>query len=502
MIDILLNTATTERRGAVRENGKVKEIFIERPEEERIAGSIYKGRVKDVLPGMQAAFVDIGREKNGFLYRDELVGYKLLEEAYEVKEKRSISEFITEGQEVIVQVTKEEFGQKGARLTENVSLSGKYTVFLPDGGYIGISKKMSTEDVREEWRTRAENMLVDQEGMIIRTICESLTEDIVAEDIRFLREDWERIMKEATSKRPPSLIYQDAGIVERLLRDYPLDQIQKIIVDHFPDVQAIKRLLRFEKKDIEKVVHYRGHENLFSAQGVEKELDKALKPKVWLKNGGFLMIEKTEALTVIDVNTGRFTGKQDLEETIRKTNIEAATEIAAQLRLRDISGLIVIDFIDMKREENKEAVVKILEHELQKDRTKTNVAGMSTLGLVEMTRKKVRKGLEDTLFQACEPCQGTGLIVSDEAMAYRVERLLHEHREMEAEAMVLEVPARVYDWLHYQNQGLKLLAAWQNRYDFTLFLFAASSVKHITIRYTGTIEMAQERLESLKQQSE
>ncbi|MDQ0298712.1 ribonuclease G [Salibacterium salarium] len=500
MIDILLNTATTERRGAVRENGKIKEIFIERPAEERIAGSIYKGRVKDVLPGMQAAFVDIGRKKNGFLYRDELVGYKLLDEAYEVKEKRSISEFITEGQEVVVQVTKEEFGQKGARLTENVSLSGKYTVYLPDGGYIGVSKKMSTEDSREKWRTQAQRMLHNQEGVIIRTICEPLAEDIVAEDIRFLREDWERLMKDAKTKRTPSLIYQDGGIVERVLRDYPLEQIQQIIMDHLPDVQYVKRLLRYEEKDIEKVVHYKGNENLFSSQGVEKELDKALKPTVWLKNGGFLMIEKTEALTVIDVNTGRYTGKQDLEETIRKTNIEAAVEIATQLRLRDISGLIVIDFIDMKKEENKETVVNTLERELGKDRTKTNVAGMSSLGLVEMTRKKIRKGLADTLLQACEPCNGAGLVFSEEAIAYQIERLLHEYRETEAEAMVLEVPKRVYEWLH--DQGAQFLSSWENRYHFTLFLCGSPFTEKITIRYNGTIQIAKDRLESLKRAGE
>ncbi|MFZ4450540.1 Rne/Rng family ribonuclease [Salibacterium aidingense] len=493
MMDILLNSATTERRAALRENGRITEIFIERPDQERIAGSIYKGRVKDVLPGMQAAFVDIGREKNGFLYRDELVGYKLLQEPYEEKEKRSISEFITEGQIVIVQVMKEEFGQKGARLTENISLSGKYTVYLPEGGYIGISKKMN-EEHRESWRSWAGELLSEQEGVIIRTICETLPSQIVAEDIEYLREDWKHIAARAEEKRAPSMISQDGGIVERLLRDYPLESIQQIIVDHLPDVQHIKRLLRYEEKDMGKVIHYKGYENLFSREGVEKELEKALKPRVWLKNGGFLMIEKTEALTVIDVNTGRFTGKNDLTETIRKTNLEAAEEIAAQLRLRDISGIIVIDFIDMKKEAHKEEVMAVLQTALKKDRTKTNVTGMSTLGLVEMTRKKTRKGLAESLFQTCGFCYGTGRRLSEEALAYRTERYIHEYREMEAEAIVLELPNRVYEWLH-QN-GSSLLETWKHRYPFSIYLVSGREGEEISIRFAGEKAEAQKRANS------
>ncbi|WP_158738215.1 Rne/Rng family ribonuclease [Alteribacillus sp. YIM 98480] len=491
MFELIFNTATTERRAAVKKNGKVIELYMERSTDERIAGSIYKGRVKDVLPGMEAAFVDIGREKNGFLHRNELVGYKQLKESEIEKEKRSISEFITQGQEIIVQVTKEEFGDKGARLTENVSLPGKYTVFMPEGGYIGVSKRMSSEDIREHWRSQVRSMLEDREGIVVRTSCENRSEKIVEQDIFYLREDWHSVLRTAETKRAPALIYQDGGIIERLLRDYAFENMDRIVVDHFPDVRYIKRLLRFEEEDIKKVFHYKGKENIFSAEGIEKDLDKALKPKVWLKSGGFLMIEKTEALTVIDVNTGRFTGRSDLEETIRKTNTEAAYEIASQLRLRDISGIIVIDFIDMKQNKNKQKVVSALKHALTEDHTKTNVGDMSSFGLVEMTRKKVRRSLADSQFSNCEVCRGSGRLLSEEAMAYRVERIIHEHRELEAEAMVLELPVRVFNWLN--EQGKALLKKWEERYPFVLYFLAHPAKDGIHIRFTGTAEEAEKR---------
>ncbi|SFM06591.1 Rne/Rng family ribonuclease [Salibacterium qingdaonense] len=498
MIDIFLNTSTTERRAALQENGRVTEIFVERPDENRIAGNIYKGRVKDVLPGMQAAFVDIGREKNGFLYRDELAGYKQKKEPLEEKENRSISEFITQGQTVLVQVLKEEFGKKGAKLTENVSLSGKYTVYLPEGGYTGISKKMQEEN-REGWRSWAAEQLNEEEGVIIRTICEQLDVDIVAADIDYLREDWKEILSLADQTRTPGLVLKDGGIVEQLLRDYSMDDIHQITADYFPVVQQLKRMLRFEERDTKKVAYYQGRENLFAAKGIEKEVEKALKPNVWLKNGGFLVIEKTEALTVIDVNTGRYTGGTDLMETVRRTNLEAAAEIAVQLRLRDISGIVIIDFIDMKKESHKEEVIGELKQALKKDRTTTNVTGMSTLGLVEMTRKKVRRGVEDLLLEPCSGCRGTGRRISAETLAYQAERYIHECRGMESEALVIEMPKRVHDWLH--AEGSFLLETWTSRYSFVIYTIPGDEKSSITIRYTGIETEARRRKEALEKQA-
>ncbi|SDH95818.1 RNAse G [Alteribacillus persepolensis] len=493
MYELIFNTATTEKRGAVKRNGKIIEMIVERPEEERIVGNIYKGRVTDVLPGMEAAFVDIGRKKNGYLHKKEIIGYKTLREAEEHKEKRNISEFITEGQEIVVQVAKEEFGDKGARLTENVSLPGKYTVYMPQGQYIGISKRMSSEEIREEWRKAAGSVLTNNEGIIVRTSGETCSKDTVEADIRYLREDWEKALAFSKSQRPPALIYQDAGMIERLLRDYTMDYVERIVIDHIDDVRLIKRLLRFEPKDINKVHHYTGRENVFVREGVEKELHKALQPKVWLRNGGFLMIEKTEALTVIDVNTGRFTGKQELEDTIVKTNVEAASEIAKQLRLRDISGIIVIDFIDMKQEKHKEKVVRALKEALSHDRTTTNVAGMSAFGLVEMTRKKIRRSLEDSLFSRCTVCHGSGRVLSDEASAYELERIIHEYRETEEEALVFELPRRVMGYLH--QQGKVLLDDWTKNYPFKLYFIPHENVSGMYCRYIGSEKEAKRRWE-------
>ncbi|WP_240374733.1 Rne/Rng family ribonuclease [Bacillus piscicola] len=493
MYELIFNTATTERRAAIKKQGKVIEIYLERPEDDRIAGSIYKGRVKDVIPGMEAAFIDIGREKNGFLHRDEIIGYKNLDEAASIKEKRSISEFITEGQEIVVQVTKEEFGDKGARLTENVAIPGMYTVYMPEGSYIGVSKRIYSESMREKWRETAKSLLEDDEGIIIRTVCEQESVAAVKQDLAFLREDWAAALEKTKNERPPALMYQDGGIVERLLREYSLSEIERIVVDHRPDLLQIKRLLRFDEAALQKVAHHRGNENIFSSEGIDKELDKALQPKVWLKSGGFLMIEHTEAMTVIDVNTGRFTGKGNLEETILKTNIEASLEIARQLRLRDISGIIVIDFIDMKKEESKRKLLSSFKQALGEDRTKTNVIGISPLGLVEMTRKKVRRSLGDTLFADCSTCRGNGRLLSAEALAYRLERLLHEHKDLETEALVVELPDRVMDWLN--TQGGELVTEWQKRYPFVLFFLQQRS-ETIGIRFIGSKEEAEKRYKS------
>lgn len=491
-MEFIFNTSTTERRGAIKENGKTIEFFTERLGEHQVVGSIYKGRVTDVLPGMDAAFIDIGRERNGFLHKSELISFQRA--AREEQRKKNISSFIKEGQEMIVQVTKEEFGTKGVRLTEQVSLPGKYTVYMPDGGYIGISKRMSSEAVREKWREKVKHLLKEEEGLILRTSAETVPEHVIAEDIDYLRKDWENILKQAKNKKTPSVIYENKGMMERLLHDYSIDDIDRIVVDNVADVQFLKRLFRFEEIDVKKIEWYRGTENIFHAEQVEKELEKALQPKVWLKNGGFLFIEKTEALTVIDVNTGRFTGKDDVAETIFKTNMEAAKEIAYQLRLRNISGIILIDFIDMKRMEHQKEVVAYLEKELAKDRTRTTIKEMSSLGLVEVTRKKVRKSLAETYLTTCMTCGGTGKILSVEALMHKLERMIHEYRQVEHEALVFHIPKRLFHWLHEERQDM--LAKWRERYPFALFFQSSEEIETIHLRYMGEKENAKKWVET------
>ncbi|WP_078555349.1 Rne/Rng family ribonuclease [Bacillus alkalicellulosilyticus] len=443
MKNIVLNVSTTERRAAIIEDNQVVELLIERQIEDRIVGNVYKGRVVNVLPGMQAAFVDIGRDKNGFLYRDDLLSYQLLEEDEEKKKERNISEFVTKGAEVLVQVTKEGFGTKGPRLTGVISFPGRYIVYMPQGGYVGVSRRMNSEEERERWRKMGEQVLKQNEGIIVRTVCEGLEQEKVEEDLAFLRKFWKDIWQEGKDLAPPSLIHQDTGLLERIVRDLSFSDVSEIIIDSQKDYNRLLGLLEPYRQLNLKVTYYRGKENVFSEYGIEKELEKALRRQVWLKNGAYLMIDKTEALTVIDVNTGKFTGKSNLRDTIKKTNTEAAKEIARQLRLRDISGIIVIDFIDMKEEVDKQEVIHAFTKALEKDRTKTSVRGFTGLGLVEMTRKKIRQNLQDSLSKTCPTCSGKGVILSDEAQAYRIERVLWEYRNMDAEALVLEVPEKI-----------------------------------------------------------
>lgn len=492
MMELIFNTSTTEQRGAIKENGKTVELFIEKLGEGQVVGNIYKGRVIDVLPGMDAAFIDIGRKRNGFLHKSELISYQ--KATREKQTNQNIASFIQEGQEIIVQVTKEEFGTKGVRLTEHISLPGKYAVYMPDSGYIGISKRMTSEAVREKWREKVKHLLKEEEGLILRTSAETVPEHVVAEDIDYLRKDWKNILKRAKHKKTPSVIYENKGMIERLLHDYSIDDIDRIVVDNVTDVQFLKRLFRFEEKDVKKIEWYQGKENIFHREQVEKELEKALQPKVWLKNGGFLFIEKTEALTVIDVNTGKFTGKDDVAETILKTNLEAAKEIAYQLRLRNISGIILIDFIAMKRSDHQKQVVAYLEKELAKDRSRATLKEMSSLGLVEVTRKKVRKSLAETYLTPCMTCGGTGEVLSVEALMYKLERLIHEYREVDDEALVFHIPKRLFHWLHEERQDM--LDKWKERYAFTLFFQPNDDVETIHLRYMGTLETAKKWAET------
>ncbi|MGO4888562.1 Rne/Rng family ribonuclease [Anaerobacillus sp. MEB173] len=443
MKKIIFNLATTERRVAITEHDKVVEFMIERPVENRIVGNVYKGRVVNVLPGMQAAFVDIGRDKNGFLYRDDLLSFQRLDLPDEEKKNRNISEFVTKGEEILVQVTKEGFGTKGPRLTGVVSFPGRYVVYMPEGGYVGVSRRMKSEEERERWRVFGEQLCEGNEGIIIRTSCEGIATDKIEQDIQFLRTVWQDIWKDGKALKPPALIHQDISLLERIVRDFSFDHVSEIVVDNRKDHQRLQELLQAYPNLRERLKMYRDKENVFSAYGIEAELEKSLRRHVWLKNGAYLIIDQTEALTIIDVNTGKFTGKKDLRDTIVRTNLEAAKEIARQLRLRDISGIIIIDFIDMRNDADKARVLAAFTKALENDRTKTNVVGFTGLGLVEMTRKKVRQNLQDSLSKSCPTCDSKGKVLSDEAQAYRIERLLWEYRNMDDEAILLEVPPNV-----------------------------------------------------------
>ncbi len=490
--------ATRERRAAIVEHGHVVELMVERPLQNRIVSNVYRGRVVNVLPGMQAAFVDIGREKNGFLYRDDLLSFHLLDEDEEVKKQRNISEFVKQGEEVLVQVTKEGFGTKGPRLSGIVSFPGKFIVYMPEAGYVGVSRRFSTESEREQWRDIGETLIEGKEGLIIRTSCEGKAAEVIERELQFLRRCWRELWKEEKSRRAPALIHQDSGLIERIIRDFSYDHITEIVVDHIDEYQLLKELLEPYPALQETVRLYREKENIFSAYGIEKELERALRRQVWLKNGAYLIIDQTEALTVIDVNTGKFTGKTDLHDTVRKTNSEAAKEIARQLRLRDISGIIVIDFIDMKREQDREHVLSVFEKALKSDRTKTNVLGITGLGLVEMTRKKIRQNLQASLSKSCPTCAGKGVVLSDEAQAFKIERQLWEHRGMAEEALVLELPSSVSTVLFgIKGEHLKRL---EEVLGFRILVYPNKKLteESYAIRYVGEMSEATAQLERLK----
>lgn len=485
---------TNEKRLAILENKKVTEILIERPATNKLIGNVYKGKVVNVLPGMQAAFVDIGLDKNGFLYRDELVNFQQLKESEAKKKERSISQFVTVGQEILVQVTKEGFGKKGPRLTGVISFPGKYIVYMPNGGYVGVSKRMQTETAREQWRKVGAELCQAGEGMIIRTATESLTEAKVAQDLFFLRKLWEDVWKEGKNKKPSALIHEDNSLVEKVVRDFSFDDVNEIIIDSMKDYLLLKDMFKPYPLFLEKLHYYQQRENIFSYYNIEIELEKALRRQVWLKSGANLVIDQTEALTVIDVNTGKFTGKLDLEDTIVKTNSEAAKEIARQLRLRDIGGIIIIDFIDMKNDQNKETVLHAFQVALKSDRTKTNVVGFTGLGLLEMTRKKVRQNLQDSISSQCPSCKGKGKVLSVEAVAHKVERTLWEYKGMDSEALLVEVPANVAEILNSAKGEYLNKLADNLHYHIFVKINPALAPNDFMISFVGSDEEVQRRI--------
>ena len=431
---ILINRAFGETRVALLEDGAAAEVYVERDHDLGLVGNIYKGRVTRVLPGMQAAFVDIGLDRAAFLYVDDVLaqgarleaktdpaeeGETEEEEGAALSEppsvpKPSISELIREGQEIVVQVSKDPLGTKGARVTTHVTLAGRYLVFMPTTPHIGISKRIVDEAERKRLRGVVEALSVGLNGgFIVRTEGSGLEEARLKEDMDFLRTLWSET-DERTAKMPaPSLILPDLDLVLRATRDLFTREVGKVTVDDAGEAQRIKDFVRRFQPDLaDRVEIFQGAVPLFDHHGVEGEIERALQRKVGMKSGASIVIDQAEALTAIDVNTGRFVGKQNLEATILRTNLEAIREIVTQLRLRNIGGIIVVDFIDMESPENRERVHQAFVEELLRDRAKTHVLPISGLGVIEMTRKRVRESLGRSLTEPCPYCEGRGRIRS------------------------------------------------------------------------------------------
>ncbi len=423
--EILINVSPMETRVALVENGVVQEFYIERSHGESYVGNIYKGKVVRVLPGMQAAFVDIGLERTGFIHAADMMPEPPEGEARRA-EIADIRTLVREGQTLLVQVAKDPISTKGARLTTHLTLSSRYLVYMPNASHIGVSTRIEDEPERERLRQAVESAVAEQGitgGFIVRTVAEGADAQAIVADIPFLRQLWDDLSAKLPSLAVPAELHRDMPLYLRALRDMARAPIDRVRVDsRLTFQQMLDFASKYAPQLIDLIDLYSGDRPLLELYGVEEEIRRALEPRVALKSNGYLIIEQTEAMTTVDVNTGAFVGHRNLEETIFKTNLEAATAIARQLRLRNLGGIIILDFIDMKDPEHQRQVLRTLEKTLEKDHAKTRITGVSELGLVEMARKRTRESLGQMLCEPCPVCQGRGQVKSAETVCYEIFR--------------------------------------------------------------------------------
>lgn len=440
--EIIINAGPEETRVALREDGQWTEVFLEREVNQRIVGNIYKGRVENVLPGMGAAFVDLGLEKNGFLYVQDAL-------TPEQDKEVSIDKVVKKNQEIVVQVVKEPMGTKGARITTHITLPGRYLVLMPTVSYIGISRRIESEEERQRLKGIAESIKPEKMGIIIRTVAENCSQEELAQDLQFLLNLWGKIQHKSQYSPVLSVIYRDLDLVYRTIRDFFTGEVKHFVLDSPEKYQEIADFLESFSPAMKKRLElYQGREDIFRSYGVDGEIQKALRRKVWLKSGGYLIFDQTEALCVIDVNTGKYVGSNSFAQTILKTNLEAAKEIVRQLRLRSIGGIILVDFIDMDDLEHRETILRFLEEEVKKDRTKTTVLGLTKLGLVEITRKKDRPTLESLMQRYCPHCEGRGRVLGEEALVLRAQREIEKTAQnVQAEALLVGLHPTVAGFL-------------------------------------------------------
>jgi len=443
--ELLVNVAPFETRIARVENGMAEELYVERTRGKGLRGNMYWGKVQRVIPGIQAAFVDIGMEKSGFLYAGDLPGARTENEPLEADDDESkeddlqeeqsrnniapIGQLLREGQEILVQVSREPISSKGPRLTGLVSLAGRYLVFLPELDHVGIARRLEDDVERERLLKIGHSIKTDKGGLIIRTVAEGHTLEELQQDLQFLIRLWEDIAKRKKNAGPGSMVHTELNLYLKVMRDFVDDEVEKIHIDSKEAYQSMKKFSkRFMPEVAKRLYYYPGDRPIFDVYGVEEEINRALKRKVSLKSGGSIVIDQAEALIAIDVNSGSFVGSRNLEETSFKTNLEAVHEVVHQLRLRNLGGIIVIDFIDMQDEENQKKVLEVLGEALKRDKTKTFALPFTSLGLVQLTRKRTRDSLGRMLQTECIRCDGTGLNKSMQTICYQL------FREIVAEA--------------------------------------------------------------------
>jgi ribonuclease G len=485
---IVVNAGVTETRLAVQDGNLLTELYVERADRRSIVGNIYKGVVTNVLPGMQAAFVDIGLSKDAFLYAgdytanlgqadhapdapdaeeesaDEDVGDAEAEaEAGPRREAVApIEEMLRKGQEVLVQVSKEPLGTKGARVTSFVSIPGRYIVYMPQARHVGVSRRIHDDAERDRLRAIVKGLPPPPGGFIVRTVAEGKGDEDLVADIQFLSRLWSQVQARFESAKAPSLLHEEMDVTFRVVRDLFSPEVEEFLVD---SEAAYQKCLDFATSLVPqlapRVKRWEKDAPIFEATGIERDIDKALRRRVWLKSGGYIVIDHTEALVAIDVNTGKYVGKRDFEETVLKINLEAVTEVVRQIRLRDLGGIIIIDFIDMERAEHRDQVFKALKKVLADDKARTNVLEISELGLVEMTRKRVRQSLQSLFCAPCPTCKGSGIVKSDATLAAEIFRKIQAGAH---EGGLREVVVRVHpEMAHHlettQREGLERLQA-------------------------------------------
>ncbi|MGG3469268.1 Rne/Rng family ribonuclease [Neobacillus pocheonensis] len=459
---LIVNYSSREKRFAFLRDGRVEKIVIDRPEHQSLVGNIYFGTVTKVLPGMNAAFIDIGEEKKAYLHRDVLPSYVLSNE-----KQASITSLLHQGEKLLVQVDKDATGTKGPRVTGIIEIQGSNLIYMPNGRYTAVSKKIADERQQANLRRLGSRLKTEEEGIIFRTSSLHSKEEEIFEELGQLRIQYQELLQKAVSIKKPGIIFQKDTFIEMIEEQTAKMSSGEVIVDDL----SIKKQL--ESKNVQiNLTYYNGKENIFSVNKVEHEIDKALKRIVWLDNGSYLIFDETEALTIIDVNTGKFSGKADYQDTVLKTNQLAAMEIARQLRLRDIGGIILVDFIDMKREKDKHSILDLIESKLMNDEKRTKVIGFTPLGILQLTRKKTKVTISEALQVNCPVCEGTGKILSAETVAFRLERELIEHRHTEFEAVLVETTLEVKDEIQPH------LAILEESLHFAVYFSIKHSAQH------------------------
>jgi len=463
--EIYISKGVGETRIAVKENGKLAELHVDKQSQVKTVGNIYKGVIENVIPGMQAAFINIGQDVNAFLPFSEISDSELIvEKNNKTQNSKEVDVLLQPGQEIIVQVIKEPFDKKGARVTTDLSIAGRFIVLIPKSKYIGVSKKMKDKYERRRLKKIAMEIKQPGLGMILRTVAEGKADSQIENDYKSLIKKYNVLLYKAEKNKAPKLIHHDLKVTSSVLRDLISEKVEKIIVDSKEDYKRIQKMIKEDALDIgDALEHYRKREPLFKKSGINNSMMKLLKKKAWLKSGAYLIIERTEAMVVVDVNSGKFVGKKGHEENSLKINLEAAKEICAQLRLRHLSGLILIDFIDMVKPENRKKVFLEMKKELRKDRAKVAVSEISEFGILEMTRERTGLSIIDSLTDCCEVCNGNGRIISKDTLLTRIDYWLRDYKKQNKDLRLkLFLHPELSDYLKKEKTRDYIRLMWKN----------------------------------------